>query len=40
MGVVHGIPVVIASELEHMDLMLQKLADNVWLVPKSGKGPH
>lgn len=39
MDAVHVIPVVMVSELEHVDLMLQKLADKVWLVPKTGKLP-
>lgn len=37
MDVVRVIPVVMASELEHVVSMLQKLADSVWLVPKTGK---
>lgn len=39
MDVVHVIPVVMVSELEHVDLMLQNLADKVWLVLKTGKLP-
>lgn len=39
MDAVHVIPVVMVSELEHIDLMLQKLADKVWFVPKTGKLP-
>lgn len=33
------IHVVMASQLKHVGLVLQKQAGNVWLVPKTGKLP-